>query len=215
VTGAVVDWGMSLDPHWYSTIYAMIFMIGQALSTMAFTIIMLSALSKYSPMDEVVLPNRLHDLGKLLLAFTMVWAYFSFSQWLIIWMANLPDEVSWYLHRIKNGWGFVALALIFIQFALPFALLLSRDRKRAPQRLIPVAIIVILGRLIDLYWYIVPNPLPGQEPPSFHFHWTYVAALVGLIGIWFAAFATFLSKRPLLVRYEPMLARLWETSHGH
>ncbi len=215
LTGAVVDWGMSLDPHWYSTIYGMIFMIGEALSMMAFTIIMLSALSKYSPMDEVVLPDRLHDIGKLLLAFTMVWAYFSFSQWLIIWMGNLPDEISWYLHRIKSGWGFVALALIFIQFALPFALLLSRDLKRAPRKLIPIALIVILGRLIDIYWYVVPNPLPGREAPSLHFHWTYLAALVGLVGIWLAAFATFLSKRPLLVRNEPMLPRLWETSHGH
>ncbi len=215
LTGAVVDWGMSLDPHWYSTIYGMIFMIGEALSMMAFTIIMLSVLSKYAPMDEVVRPDRLHDVGKLLLAFTMVWAYFSFSQWLIIWMGNLPDEISWFLHRIKSGWGYVALLLIFVQFALPFALLLSRDLKRNPKKLIPIALIVILGRWIDLYWYVVPNSLPGQNPPSLHFHWSYVFAIVGLGGIWVAAFCTFLVKRPLLVRNEPMLPRLWEPSHGH
>jgi hypothetical protein len=215
LTGAAVDWGMSLDPHWYSTIYGMIFMIGEALSTMAFTILILSALSKYSPMDEVIRPDRLHDLGKLLLAFTMVWAYFSFSQWLIIWMANLPDEISWFLYRIKNGWGYVALLLIFVQFALPFAMLLSRDLKRVASRLIPVAIIVMLGRLIDLYWYFIPNGLPGQAPPSLHFHWSYLAAVIGLVGIWVAAFMSYLSTRPLLVRTEPMLARLWEQSHGH
>ncbi|MDT8067486.1 MAG: hypothetical protein ROO76_04900 [Terriglobia bacterium] len=215
LTGAVVDWGMSLDPHWYSTIYGMIFMIGEALSMMALTIIFLSVLSKYSPMDEVVLPDRLHDVGKLLLAFTMVWAYFSFSQWLIIWMGNLPDEISWYLHRIKSGWGYIALLLIFVQFALPFALLLSRDLKRKPQKLIPVAIIVMLGRWIDMYWYFVPNSLPGGTPPSLHFHWSYIAAIVGLGGIWVAAFCTFLGKKPLLVRNEPMLPRLWEPSHGH
>jgi hypothetical protein len=215
LTGAVVDWGMSLDPHWYSTIYGMIFMIGEALSMMAFTIIMLSALSKYSPMDEVVRPDRLHDVGKLLLAFTMVWAYFSFSQWLIIWMGNLPDEISWFLNRIKSGWGYVALLLIFIQFALPFALLLSRDLKRNPKKLIPIALIVILGRWIDLYWYVVPNGLPGQAAPSLHFHWSYIFAILGLGGIWLAAFCTFLAKRPLLVRNEPMLPRLWEPSHGH
>jgi hypothetical protein len=215
LTGASVDWGMSLDPHWYSTIYGMIFMIGEALSTAAFTIIMLSALSKYSPMDEVIRPDRLHDLGKWLLAFTMVWAYFSFSQWLIIWMANLPDEISWFLHRIRNGWGYVALLLIFVQFALPFALLLSRERKRIAARLIPVALICMFGRLIDLYWYIVPNALPGQEVPSLHFHWSYLAAVIGLIGIWVAAFSAYLSKRPLLVRNEPMLPRLWEHSNGH
>jgi len=193
----------------------MIFMIGEALSTMAFTIIMLSVLSKYSPMSEVVRPDRLHDLGKWLLAFTMVWAYFSFSQWLIIWMANLPDEISWYLHRIKNGWGYVALLLIFVQFALPFALLLSRERKRIAARLIPVAVIAMLGRLIDLYWYFVPNRLPGQEVPGLHFHWSYLAAIIGLVGIWVAAFCSYLSTRPLLVRNEPMLPRLWEQSHGH
>lgn len=215
LTGASVDWGMSLDPHWYSTIYGMIFMIGEALSTMAFTIIMLSVLSKYSPMSEVVRADRLHDLGKLLLAFTMVWAYFSFSQWLIIWMANLPDEISWYLHRIKNGWGYVALLLIFVQFALPFTLLLSRERKRIAARLIPVALICMFGRLIDLYWYFIPNGLPGQDVPSLHFHWSYLAALIGLVGIWVAAFSAYLSKRPLLVRNEPMLPRLWEQSHGH
>jgi hypothetical protein len=215
ITFAVVDWGMSLDPHWYSTIYGMIFMIGEALSMMAFTIIMLSVLSKYSPMDEVVRPDRLHDVGKLLLAFTMVWAYFSFSQWLIIWMGNLPDEISWFLHRITSGWGYVALLLIFVQFALPFALLLSRDLKRNPKKLIPIALIVILGRWIDLYWYVVPNSLPGQTPPSLHFHWSYIFAVLGLGGIWVAAFCTFLGKRPLLVRNEPMLPRLWEPSHGH
>jgi len=215
LTGAVVDWGMSLDPHWYSTIYGMIFMIGEALSMMAFTIIILSALSKYSPMDEVVRPDRLHDVGKLLLAFTMVWAYFSYSQWIIIWMGNLPDEISWYLHRIKSGWGYVALLLILVQFALPFALLLSRDLKRHPKKLIPIALIVILGRWIDLYWYFVPNSLPGQNPPSLHFHWSYIFAMIGLGGIWVAAFCTFLGKRPLLVRNEPMLPRLWEPSHGH
>ncbi len=215
LTGAVVDWGMSLDPHWYSTIYGMIFMIGEALSMMAFMIIILSVLSKYSPMDQVVRPDRLHDLGKLLLAFTMVWAYFSYSQWIIIWMGNLPDEISWYLHRIKSGWGYVALLLILVQFALPFALLLSRDLKRNPNKLIPIALIVILGRWIDLYWYFVPNSLPGQNPPSLHFHWSYIFAMVGLGGIWVAAFCTFLGKRPLLVRNEPMLPRLWEASHGH
>ena len=217
LTGAAVDWGMSLDPHWYSTIYGMLYMIGEALSAMAFSIMILSALQKYPPMDEVVRPDRLHDLGKLLLAFTMVWAYFSFSQWLIIWMANLPEEISWYLYRIKSGWGYVALALVFGQFALPFAMLLSRNLKRKAGRLVPVALLVILMRAVDLCWYVVPNPgaLPGQDVPHLTFHWEYLAALVGLGGIWLAAFASYLNTRPLLVRTEPMLPRLWEQSHGH
>ncbi len=217
LTGAAVDWGMSLDPHWFSTIYGMLYMIGEALSAMAFSIMILSALQKYPPMSEVAGPDRLHDLGKLLLAFTMVWAYFSFSQWLIIWMGNLPDEISWYLYRIKNGWGYVALALVFGQFALPFAMLLSRNLKRHARRLVPVALLVILMRAVDLYWYVVPNPAaaPGAEPPHLTIHWVYITALVALGGLWLAAFAAYLNTRPLLVRNEPMLGRLWEQSHGH
>ena len=219
LTGAAVDWGMSLDPHWYSTIYGMVFMIGQALSAMAFMIMMLSALKKFEPMSEVVRPDRLHDLGKLLLAFTMVWAYFSFSQFLIIWMGNLPDEISWYLHRLNNGWGYVALALVFGQFAFPFAMLLSRDLKRNPARLVPIAALVIIMRAVDLFWYVVPNPgvTPGQEVTylSMNGVWVFIAAAVGLGGLWLAAFASYLNTRPLMVRNEPMLARLWETSHGH
>jgi NhaP-type Na+/H+ or K+/H+ antiporter len=130
-------------------------------------------------------------------------------------MGNLPDEISWFLHRIKSGWGYVALLLIFVQFALPFAMLLSRDLKRNPHKLIPVAVIVMVGRWIDMYWYFVPNSLPGGTPPSLHFHWSYLFAIAGLGGIWVAAFCTFLVKRPLLVRNEPMLPRLWEPSHGH
>ncbi|HEX6878881.1 MAG TPA: hypothetical protein VF135_00830, partial [Terriglobales bacterium] len=99
--------------------------------------------------------------------------------------------------------------------ALPFALLLSKERKRVASRLIPVAVIVMIGRLIDLYWYVVPNELPGKAAPSLHFHWTYLAAVLGLVGLWVAAFVAYLSKRPLLVRNEPMLPRLWEQSHGH
>ena len=215
LTFAVVDWGMSLDPHWFSTIYGMVFMAGQGLSAFAFAILVLSSLSKYSPMDEVFLPDRIHDLGKLVLAFTMVWAYFSFSQWLIIWMANLPEEIEWYLHRITHGWGGVALALIIGQFALPFAMLLSRNLKRHASKLVPVAALVIIMRLVDIYWYIVPNPLPGQQPPAFVIHWVYITAPIALGGLWLGAFAAYLSKRPLLVRNEPMLPRLWESGHGH
>jgi len=217
LTFAAVDWGMSLDPHWFSTIYGMLYMIGEALSAMAFSIMILSALQKYPPMDAVVRPGRLHDLGKLMLAFTMVWAYFSFSQWLIIWMGNLPEEIAWYLHRIKSGWGYIALALVFGQFALPFAMLLSRNLKRNARRLVPVAILVIAMRAVDLYWYVVPNPgaQPGQEVPHLTIHWVYITALVALGGLWLAAFAAYLNSRPLLVRTEPMLPRLWEQEHGH
>lgn len=215
ITFASVDWVMSLDPHWFSTIYGMLFMAGQALSALSFAIAMLVLLARYTPMSEVVREDRLHDLGKLMLALTMVWAYFSFSQWLIIWMANLPEEIGWYLHRIKNGWQWVALGLILLQFALPFALLLSRDLKRDARRLVPVAFLVFFARFVDIFWLVAPNPFPGPQYHHIGFHWTYVAAPLALLGIWLAVFAYNLSKRPLLVATEPQLARLWERSHVH
>jgi len=219
ITFASVDWVMSLDAHWFSTIYGMLYMIGHLMSGLAFSIIMLTLLARERLFREIVTPSRLHDLGKLLLAFVMVWAYFSFSQFLIIWMANLPDEISWFLDRIKGGWGIVALFLIFAQFALPFTLLLSRDLKRDTSRLVPVALLLIFMRLVDMYWLIVPNPLPAVKHVAgeghFLLHWTHIVAPVALLGIWFAAYLWYLAQRPLLVRQEPMLPKLWEPSHGH
>ncbi len=219
ITLASVDWIMSLDPHWFSSIYGMLFMIGQALSALAFTIIVLALLSEYQLFSEIVTATRLHDLGKLLLAFTMVWAYFSFSQFLITWMANLPDEISWYLDRTTGGWGVVALLVIAGQFVLPFALLLSRNLKRDTSLLVPVAMLVILMRAVDIYWLTVPNPNPAFHYVAgeghFSLHFTHIAAPLALMGIWLAVFFWNLAQRPLLVRTEPMLPKLWERSHGH
>lgn len=215
ITFAAIDWVMSLDAHWYSSIYGMIFIAGQALSVLALTIFMLAELSGYEPMSEVLMADRLHDYGKLMLALVMVWAYFSFSQLLITWMGNLPEEISWYLHRFKNGWGVVSLGIAAFHFALPFVLLLSRDLKRSARSLVPVALFVIFMRVVDIYWLVIPNPTAGVEAPHFTLHWTYITAPLALGGIWMATFVTYLGKRPLLVRNEPMLPRLWEKSHGH
>ena len=141
ISFASVDWVMSLDPHWGSTIYGLIFLAGQGLSALCFCIIILTVLTRYRPYSEIIKPTQFHDLGKLTLAFVMLFAYFSFSQWLIIWSGNLPDEISWYLHRIRGGWGYIILAIVAFHFALPFALLLSRERKRAGRRLIGLAIV--------------------------------------------------------------------------
>ncbi len=215
ITFASVDWMMSLDPHWFSTIYGMLFMAGQGLSALAFAVAILVVLAAFPPISDVLRADRLHDLGKLMLAMTMVWAYFSFSQWLIIWMANLPEEISWYIYRIKNGWQWVALALIVLQFALPFVLLLSRDLKRDAKKLVPVALLVIVMRVVDMFWLVAPNPFPGPTYRHIALHWTYIAAPVALMGLWLALFAWNLSKRPILVANEPQLPRLWEQSHGH
>jgi hypothetical protein len=217
ITLAATDWVMSLDPAWYSTIFGMFFMISEMLSVMALMIVILCALREYAPYNKILGPDQLHDYGKLMLAFTMVWAYFSFSQWLIIWAGNLPEEIVWYLNRIYGGWQAVALALVLLQFALPFLLLLSRSLKRDARKLVPVALLVLVMRYVDLYWLVAPNAFPGGGNASHHltYHWTYFAAPLALVSLWLGSFFWQLGRRPLLVVTEPMLPRLWEPSHGH
>ena len=217
ITLASTDWIMSLDPAWYSTIFGMFFMISEMLSVMALMIVILCSLREFAPYDKVLGPDKLHDYGKLMLAFTMVWAYFSYSQWLIIWAGNLPEEITWYLDRIHGGWQAVALALVFLQVSLPFLLLLSRELKRDARKLVPVALLVLVMRYVDLYWLVAPNPFPGTSGAEHHltYHWTYFAAPLALVSIWLGTFFWQLSKRPLLVVTEPMLPRLWEQSHDH
>jgi hypothetical protein len=217
ITLATTDWIMSLDPTWYSTIFGMYFMISEMLSVMALMIVILCALHDFAPYDSVLRPDRLHDFGKLMLTFTMVWAYFSFSQWLIIWAGNLPEEITWYLYRIHGGWQTVALTLVILQFSLPFLLLLSRELKRDAHKLVPVALLVLVMRYVDLYWVVAPNPFPGTGGDTHHltYHWTYFVAPLALVSIWLGSFFWQLGRRPLLVVTEPMLPRLWEPSHDH
>jgi hypothetical protein len=210
ISFAAVDWVMSLDPHWGSTIYGLIFLAGQGLSALCFCIILLTLLTRYSPFREIIKPMQFHDLGKLTLAFVMLFAYFSFSQWLIIWSGNLPDEISWYLHRIRGEWGYIILAIVALHFALPFALLLSRDRKRAGKRLIKLAVLILFMRMVDIYWYVVPN---------FHdaklFSIWYLAAPIGIGGLWVTLFFINFRKRPLLPFYEPQVPSLLHQGSGH
>jgi hypothetical protein len=207
---AVVDWVMSLDPHWGSTIYGLIFLVGQGLTALCFSVIMLTVLTRYQPYSEIIKPTQFHDIGKLTLAFVMLFAYFSFSQWLIIWSGNLPDEISFYLRRIHGGFGWVMIGIILLHFALPFALLLSRDRKRAGRRLIPIAILLLCMRLVDLYWYTIPN-----FPDAKVFSIWYLAGPIMLIGIWLAVFFTNFQRRPLLPLYEPQVPFFLHQKAGH
>ena len=217
ITLAVTDWVMSLDATWFSTIFGMFFMISELLSVMALLIVVLCSLREYEPYDRILGPDKLHDYGKLMLAFTMVWAYFSFSQWLIIWAGNLPEEITWYLDRIGGGWQTVALGLVILQFALPFLLLLSKELKRDARKLMPLALLVLVMRYIDLYWIVAPSPFPGTAETAHHltYHWTYFVAPLALVAIWLGAFFRYFGSRPVLVVTEPMLPRLWEKSHGH
>jgi hypothetical protein len=199
MTFASVDWIMSLDPHWYSTIFGLLTVVGQGLAALALTIAVLALIFPTGALAPHVQPRHFHDLGKLLLAFVMLWAYLSFSQFLIIWSANLPEEIPWYLERMTGWWGVLAVALVVGHFALPFALLLSRDLKRHAGLLSKVALFVIVMRLVDLIWLVAPN----FEHHGFPVHWMDVAIPVGLIGVWLFLFTRQLRSRALLPVNDP------------
>ncbi len=201
VTFASFDWLMSLDPHWSSTIYG-VYVIGCAgLAGFAFLIATGYYLSQRPPMAAVFGRRHFHDYGKLTLAFTMLWAYFSFSQFLIIWSANLPEEIPFYLNRTRHGWQWLSLALVICHWAVPFFLLLSRDLKRHPERLVKVALWVLAMRFVDLYWQTAP--LPGFHPESLLPRFADLAAVVGIGGVWLGLFARELRSRPLLPIHAP------------
>src|SRR5204863_2005058 len=157
VTFSAIDWLMSLEPRWYSTIFGMIFMVSHGLVALTFVIAVAYFLSRREPLGQIIAPWVFHDLGNLLLAFVMLWAYMSFSQFLIIWVENLQHEIPWYLHRMNGAWGGIAVALIGLQFALPFLLLLSRAVKRKAATLCAVALGIALMHQIEIFWFVAPS----------------------------------------------------------
>jgi len=201
MTFAAVDWAMSLEPHWYSTIYGILIIGGQVLSAFVFVIPVLALVVDREPFTTLITPEQFHDLGKLMLAFVMLYAYFAFSQFLIIWSGNLPEETPWYLARLNGGWQYVAVGLVLFQFALPFAILLSRSVKRNARRLAVVALLVLLSRLIDLFWLVKPS----FTPQRFALHWMDVAAVLGVGGVWLSFFLWRLRDQPLLPLHDPAL----------
>lgn len=211
VTFAAVDWLMSLQPHWYSTIYGVYLMGSQGLSALAFLIVVALFLSRREPMSGVLQPRHFHDWGNLLFAFVMLWAYFSFSQFLIIWAGNLPEEISFFLPRTRGGWGYVAIAIVLFHFAVPFVLLLSRDLKRNAGRLAVVAVLMLVMRWAELLWQVEPA-FPASERNA-AFYWLYLAAPVAIGGFWLFWFVRELKKRPLLPVGDPYLAEA--IAHEH
>jgi hypothetical protein len=203
MTFAAMDWGMSLEPHWFSTLYGVMFMGGQGLSTFAFVIPMAALIAARPPFSRIIAPDQFHDLGKLMLAFVMLWAYFALSQYLIIWSANLPEEIPWYLARTKGGWQWVALALVVFHFAMPFLVLLSRDVKRHARAVALVATALIVARFVDLFWLL----RPATAPEGFTVHWTDPAAAAAIGGMWMWVFVAQLKTRPLLPLNDPHLPR--------
>jgi hypothetical protein len=197
---AAIDWVMSLSPHWASTIYGFLFIAGQLISSMAFMIAVVVLLARTEPFGHVLQKRHLHDLGKLLLAFVMLWAYFSFSQLLIIWSGNQPEEISFYRSRLYGGWGVVAVIVLIFHFFVPFFLLLSRDLKRNPGVLPKVAVWLILMRFVDLFWLTRPEFTSTAVPSPWD-----LAAPLALVGLWLFVFAWQLKQRPLLPLGDPKL----------
>ena len=200
-TFAFIDWIMSLEPHWFSTIYGVMFLVGQVLESFAFMIALLIVLSRRPPLRDFVTRQHLHDLGNLMFAFMVLWAYLSFSQFLITWAGNLPDEIPWYLKRLRGGWGWVALTLVVFHFATPFVLLLMRGVKRNADRLLKVCMLMLVIRVVDVYWVVEPAFYNQQ----IRIHWLDFVTPVAIGGLWLSAFFWQLKSRPLVPLKDPRL----------
>jgi hypothetical protein len=205
-TFAAIDWMMSLEPHWVSTVYGAMVIVGEALATLALMIVVVVLLSDEPPMAEAATPGRLHDLGNLLLAFTMLWAYMAFVQFLIVWSGNLPEEIPWYLRRTRGVWQWIALALVLFHFFLPFFVLLFRESKRQSGLIFRVALLVLAMHWLDLIWLVIPASADPARPmiPWAELPMSLVATL-GIGGIWTAVFIGSLKSGPLIPLNDPNL----------
>src|SRR6266550_2825535 len=206
---AAIDWVMSLSPHWASTIYGFLFVVGQLISSMALMIAVVVLLARAEPLAGILQKRHLHDLGKLLLAFVMLWAYCDFSQLLIIWSGNQPEEISFYRTRLYGGWGVVAVIVLVFHFFVPFFLLLSQDVKRNAKVLSKIALWLIFMRLVDLFWMTRPE-FTSRAVPT----WLDVVLPIALGGLWLGLFAFNLKQQPLLPLGDPKLAEAIER-HEH
>ncbi|HEV2103176.1 MAG TPA: hypothetical protein VGR58_10400 [Candidatus Acidoferrum sp.] len=203
MTFAAIDWVMSLSPRWASTIYGFLFVAGQAIAAMALMIAVIVLLAGSEPFNGIIKKRHLHDLAKLLFAFNMLWAYFAFSQLLIIWSGNQPEEITFYHSRLNGQWGVVAVIVLLFSFAIPFLLLLSRDVKRTAGVISKIAVWMIFMRLVDLYWMTRPE-FTSRAVPT----WLDIVVPVALIGLWLGFFAMNLKQRPLLPVGDPNLSEV-------
>jgi hypothetical protein len=219
VTFAAVDWVMTLDPHWFSTMWGLLFLIGWALSCLCFVVMILAFLSDKAPMNRVVGRRHFHDLGKLMLAFVMVWAYFNFSQFLIIWSGNIPEETGWYITRMQLGWGVVGMILVLFHFAAPFLILLRQDLKRRATLLSTIALFIFIMRLVDMFYLISPSPRISTHGKgaalAASFSWMDIVAPIAVGGIWLWFFFLQLAKRPLVPVMDPFLEKAIHHGQGH
>ena len=208
ISFAAIDWVMSIDPSWISTIFGLVVLIGQVLSAMCFAVVVERILFNYKPMSEMLKPDFVHDHGKWMITFIMVWAYFNFSQWLIIWAGNLPTEITFYMTRLHGGWGSIGLILVIFGFAIPFAILLSRPFKRDIRKLVWLAVWLLLMRYVDMFWIIEPN---FSKTLSVTVADIVVPIAIG--GFWLSYFFYNLGALPLLPAYDPSAGEVLEPAH--
>lgn len=197
VTFAAIDWLMSLEPHWFSTIYGFMFATGAAAAAFSFITIILAWLIKHTPLAKAVETLNVNDLGNFLLACVMLWAYITLSQYLIIWSGNVAEVTPWYFRRTNGGWQYVGFLLTVFHFVVPFLVLLSRTVKRRIQWLVKVAMLVMFMRLFDLYWLIIP-----AFHETFYLDWLIIVAPIAIGGLWLAVFIWQLNKKSLLPLYD-------------
>jgi len=215
MTAGAVYWVMSLDVTWYSTIYGLLFLVGQGYGVLALGILTAISLSKAEPFKTILRQTEQHDVGKLMLAFVMLNIYLAFGQFLIIWSGNLPDEINWYLDRIRGGWGIIITLDFIFHWVIPFSVLLSRDIKRNKKRLTRLCVWMIFARCFDMFWLIEPNFRDAAR--NLHFSWgilEYVAVPAAMISLWVAAYCTQLKKRPLVQINDPHLKEILEPEHA-
>ena len=215
MSAAVIYWVMSMDPTWYSSVYGLLFLVGQGYSVLAFCIIVSISLSKAEPFKTILRQTEQHDMGKLTFAFVMLNIYLAFAQFLIIWSGNLPEEIPWYLDRIRGHWGIIITLDFIFHWLIPFSMLLSRDIKRNKKRLVRVCQWMIFAKAFDLFWLIEPNFKDAAR--NLHFSWgilEYVAVPVAMVSFWVAFFCTRLKTRPLVQVNDPHLAEILEPEHA-
>lgn len=202
MTFASVDWTMSIDPTFFSSIYGLIYAVGQGLITFSSLVIFFYFVRNTAPFSQYINNNRFHDLGKFMLGFTVLWTYVNFSQFLIIWSGNLPEEIPWYVVRGEHGWDIVSIFLVVFHFFVPLFILLSRPLKRNPRRLVFVAAGVLFMRVVDLFWLVKPT----FTPEGFTISWLDIVLFVAFGGIWIGAFFWMLQQRSYIIATDYRIA---------
>ena len=216
MTACAIYWVMSMDVTWFSSVYGLLFLVGQGYLVLAFSIIVAISLSKAEPFKTILRQTEQHDLGKLAFAFVMLNIYLNFGQFLIIWSGNLPGEINWYLDRIRGSWGVIITLDFIFHWVIPFTMLLSRDLKRNKKRLLRVCQWMVFARAFDMFWLIEPNFKDAAR--NLHFSWgilEYIAVPAAMFCFWLAYYCTRLKTRPLLQVNDPHLAEILEPEHAN